>query len=282
MPEKAREHVLKRIRHASFSGKRGQVAKYILDHHIEAAFLTAAELARRAGVSEPTVIRFAIDLGFSGYPALQRALQDLVQQELTTVDRIKIQALHRENKDPAIRSLWLDLRNLEETIKLVDPKAIAQVVEKLIRADRVIVVGLRMSAALATYMRLALKKSVPTVVAVTSGDGSFFDELVYTTPRSVVIGIGFPRYARPTIEYLEAARAKGVTTVALTDSELSPLVAHADHVLLARCRALSYVDSFAAPIALIGAIATALSLRTEHTERLEELEALWKRYQVFY
>ena len=282
MPEKARDHVLKRIRCKSFAGKRGQVAKYILDHHIEAAFLTAAELARRAGVSEPTVIRFAIDLGFSGYPALQRALQDLVQQELTTVDRIKIQALHRENKDPAIRSLWLDLRNLEETIKLVDPKAIAQVVEKLIRADRVIVVGLRMSAALATYMRLALKKSVPTVVAVTSGDGSFFDELVYTTPRSVVIGIGFPRYARPTIEYLEAARAKGVTTVALTDSELSPLVAHADHVLLARCRALSYVDSFAAPIALIGAIATALSLRSEHTERLEELEALWKRYQVFY
>jgi len=98
----------------------------------------------------------------------------------------------------------------------------------------------------------------------------------------VVIGIGFPRYARPTIDYLEAARAKGVTTVALTDSELSPLVAHANHVLLARCRALSYVDSFTAPIALIGAIATALSLRTEHTERLEELEALWKRYQVFY
>ena len=282
MPDKAREHVLKRIRRTSFSGKRGQVAKYILDHHIEAAFLTAAELARRAGVSEPTVIRFATDLGFSGYPALQRALQDLVQQELTTVDRIKIQALHRENKDPAIRSLWLDLRNLEETIKLIDPKAMAQVVEKLATADRVIVVGLRMSAALATYMRLALKKSVSTVVAVTSEDGSFFDELVYTTPRSVVIGIGFPRYARPTIDYLEAARAKGVTTVALTDSELSPLVAHADHVLLARCRALSYVDSFTAPIALIGAIATALSLRTEHTERLEELEALWKRYQVFY
>jgi len=258
------------------------VAKYILDHHIEAAFLTAAELARRAGVSEPTVIRFATDLGFSGYPALQRALQDLVQQELTTVDRIKIRALRRQNKDPAVQSLWQDLRNLEETIKLIDPKTMAQVVEKLFRADRVIVVGLRMSAALATYMRLALKKSVPTVVAVTRGDGSFFDELVWATSKSVVVGIGFPRYSRATPGYLAAARAKGVTTVAITDSELSPLVPHADHVLLARCRALSYVDSFTAPIALIGAIATALSLRSEHTERLEELEALWKRYQVFY
>jgi DNA-binding MurR/RpiR family transcriptional regulator len=98
----------------------------------------------------------------------------------------------------------------------------------------------------------------------------------------VVVGISFPRYSRPTASYLEAAQAKGVTTVALTDSELSPLVPHADHVLLARCRALSYVDSFAAPIALIGAIATALSLGAEHTERLEELEALWKQYQVFY
>ncbi|HAF70818.1 MAG: Transcriptional regulator, RpiR family [Acetothermia bacterium 64_32] len=274
--------VLDRIRSATFPGKRSRVAKYILDHHIEAAFLTAAELARRAGVSEPTVIRFATDLGFPGYPALQRALQDLVQQELTTVDRIRIQALRRQNKDPAVQSLWQDLRNLEETIKLADPKAIGQVVERLAAADRVIVVGLRMSAALASYMRLSLKKSIPTVVAVTKGDGSFFDELVWATRSSVVVGISFPRYSRATPGYLAAARAKGVTTVAITDSELSPLVSHADHVLLARCRALSYVDSFAAPIALIGAVATALSLRAEHTQRLEELEALWKRHQVFH
>ncbi|MGC9529550.1 MAG: MurR/RpiR family transcriptional regulator [Candidatus Bipolaricaulaceae bacterium] len=274
------KELLAAIRETHFPGKRGRVAKYILDNGVEAAFLTAAELARRAEVSEPTVIRFATDLGFPGYPALQRALQDIVQQQLTTVDRLSLPD-RGQARPPTLQALWQDLRNLEETIRAADPPTIAQVVGRLAEADRVLVVGLRMSAALATYMRLALKKSVPTVVSVTTADGTFYDELVYATSQSVVVGIGFPRYARPTAEYLEAARGQGVPTVVLTDSQLSPLAPHADYLLLARCRAVSYVDSFTAPMAMIGALGTALSLRVDNTHRLERLEQLWRQHRVF-
>ncbi len=273
--------LLTAVRRTRFPGKRAQVAKYILDNYMESAFLTAAEVARRVGVSEPTVIRFAMDLGYSGFTALQRALQDLIQQRLTTVQRLRLQPRSLGGEIPVVQSLWRDLRNLEETIEAVDPEAVMRVVDLLAAADRVIVVGLRMSAALADYTRFALKKSVPTVVAVTSGDGTFFEELLYATPRSVVLGLGFPRYTRTTVDYLEAAREHGLAVVAITDSQLSPLVAFADHVLLARSRALSYVDSFTAPIAVIGALATALSLKTGEPERLEKLERLWKKYRVF-
>ncbi len=269
------------IRSTRFPGKRSQVARYMLDNHLEAAFLTAAEVARRAGVSEPTVIRFAMDLGYRGFASLQRALQDLIQQELTTVQRLRLQPRSLPGELPVIQSLWRDLRNLEETIEAADPEAVMRIVELLAAADRVIVLGLRMSATLAQYTRLALKKSVPTVVAITSGDGTFFEELVYATSRSVVLGLGFPRYTRLTVEYLEATREQSIPVVAITDSQLSPLVPLADHVLLARSRALSYVDSFAAPIALIGALATALSLKTSDSEQLEQLEHWWRKYRVF-
>ncbi len=281
MAEEGKADLLTAIRRTRFPGKRARVAKYILDTHLEAAFLTAAEVASRVGVSEPTVIRFAMDLGYSGFTALQRALQDLIQQELTTVQRLRLQPRSLPGELPVIQSLWRDLRNIEETIESLDPDQASRVVDRLAEADRVLVVGLRMSAALAQYARLALKKSVPTVVAVTSGDGTFFEELVHTTPRSLVVGLGFPRYARVTVDYLEAARAHGLTVVAITDSHLSPLVPLADHVLLARSRAMSYVDSFAAPIALIGALATALSLRTGDPEQLEQLEQWWRKYRVF-
>jgi len=281
MPEEVTDDLLGAIRRTRFPGKRARVAKYILDTHLEAAFLTAAEVANRVGVSEPTVIRFAMDLGYSGFTALQRALQDLIQQELTTVQRLRLQPRSLPGELPIIQSLWRDLRNIEESIESLDSDEAMRVVDRLADADRVLVVGLRMSAALAQYARLALKKSVPTVVAVTSGDGTFFEELVHTTERSLVVGLGFPRYARVTVDYLEAARAHGLPVVAITDSHLSPLAPLADHVLLARSRAMSYVDSFAAPIALIGALATALSLRTGDPEQLEQLEQWWRTYRVF-
>ncbi len=281
MHTKGPSDLLTAIRSTHFPGKRTQVAKFILDNYMESAFFTAAEVARRVGVSEPTVIRFAMDLGYGGFTELQRALQDLIQQRLTTVQRLRLQPRSPEGQVPVIQSLWRDLRNLEETIEALDPEVVMRVVGLLADADRVIVVGLRMSSALAHYMRFALKKSVPTVVAVTSGDGAFFEELVYTTPRSVVVGLGFPRYTRTTVDYLEATREQGLPIVAITDSQLSPLVPLADHVLLARSRALSYVDSFTAPIAVICALATTLSVKTGDPDKLERLESLWRKYRVF-
>ncbi len=281
MPKQTRTDLLSSIRRTHFPGKRAQVAKYILDNYMESAFLTAAQVAHRAEVSEPTVIRFATDLGYSGFTALQRALQDLIQQRLTTVQRLRLTPPSQQQEDPVLQSLWRDLRNLEETIEALDLPTVRRIVDLLAVADRVIVVGLRMSAALAEYTRFALKKSIPTVVAVTSGDGTFFEELMHTTSRSVVVGLGFPRYTRATAEYLEAARQHKVTVVAITDSQLSPLAPMADEVLLARSRALSYVDSFTAPIAVIGALATTLSLVTGDPDKLGALEALWRRYRVF-
>ncbi len=281
---KPKGDVFERIKTEPLTGKKRQVAKYILDNYIEASFLTAAQLAERVQVSEPTVIRLAYDLGFRGYPELKDALQEKVQVQLTTVQRLRRNPQRVSNKSPAIQSLIAEAGNLDSLVHSVNVREVKRVVARLVAADKVIILGYKMSSVLAEYLHMALKNSVDNTVAVTEATGLFQEELVFAGPQSVVVGISFPRYTRAMIRDFRQAREEGIRTVAITDSELSPLVEHADHCLLAPCRAVSYVDAFAAAIGLLCAIATEVSIAAEEQliGRLAKLEELWEEDELFF
>lgn len=282
---KRQKDVLALIKSTPLSDKKKQVAKYIVDNYIEAAFLTAAELARRASVSEPTVIRLATDLGFTGFPEMRNALQDKVQSKLTTLSRLKKGSRRfKSSRNPAIQSMVTDMKNLENTLHNLNVRTLNRVVNRLVQADKVIILGYKMSSCLAQFLQMALKKSIDNTVAVTANMGQFQEELVFTTESSVVIAISFPRYTTAIVRDFRMAKQKGVTTIAITDSELSPLVEYATDYLLAKCDFVSYVDSFAAAMSLLCAIATAVSIKLEDETlpRLEELEKMWEENEVFF
>jgi DNA-binding MurR/RpiR family transcriptional regulator len=271
------------MRTLPLTGKKRQVAKYILDNYIEASFLTAAQLAARVNVSEPTVIRLAYELGFGGFPELKDALQEEVQAQLTTVERLR-RGRRKSSKTPGVRSLITEAGNVDHLIHTIDVRELRQVSKRLLNANKVIVVGYKMSAILAEYFHMALKKSVDNTVAVTEATGGFQEELVFAGPRSVVVGISFPRYTAAIVRDFRQAQEHGIETIAITDSELSPLVEYADHSLLAPSRAVSYVDAFAAPIALLCAISTQVSVMTQEKliERLAAVEKLWEENGIFH
>lgn len=281
---KRQKDVLALIKSTPLSDKKKQVAKYIVDNYIKVAFLTAAELARRSSVSEPTVIRLAVDLGYAGFPEMRSALQDKVQGKLTTLSRLKGSHRFKASKNPAVQSLVTDMKNLENTLHNINARTLNRVVNRIVQADKVIILGYKMSSCLAQFFQMALKKSIDNTVAVTTSPGQFQEELVFTTEKSVVIVISFPRYSTAVVRDFRMAKQKGVTTIAITDSELSPLVDHATDYLLARCDFVSYIDSFAAAMSLLCAIATAVSIKseTETLPRLEELEELWEKNEVFF
>ncbi|MCK4682792.1 MurR/RpiR family transcriptional regulator [Candidatus Bipolaricaulota bacterium] len=281
---KRQKDVLALIKSTPLSDKKKQVAKYIVDNYIKVAFLTAAELARRSSVSEPTVIRLAVDLGYAGFPEMRSALQDKVQGKLTTLSRLKGSHRFKASKNPAVQSLVTDMKNLENTLHNINARTLNRVVNRIVQADKVIILGYKMSSCLAQFFQMALKKSIDNTVAVTTSPGQFQEELVFTTEKSVVIAISFPRYSTAVVRDFRMAKQKGVTTIAITDSELSPLVDHATDYLLARCDFVSYIDSFAAAMSLLCAIATAVSIKseTETLPRLEELEELWEKNEVFF
>jgi len=272
------------IKSTPLSDKKKQVAKYIVDNHIETAFLTAAELAHRSSVSEPTVIRLATDLGYSGFPEMRAALQDKVQSKLTTLSRLKESHRFKASTNPAVQSLVTDMKNLQNTLHNLNVRTLNRVVNRIVQADKVIILGYKMSSCLAQFFQMALKKSIDNTVAVTISPGQFQEELVFTTQESAVIAISFPRYTTAVVRDFRMAKRKGLTTIAITDSELSPLVEHATDYLLARCDFVSYIDSFAAVMSLLCAVATAVSIKseTETLPRLEELEKLWEENEVFF
>jgi len=281
---KRQKDILALIKSTPLSDKKKQVAKYIVDNHIETAFLTAAELAHRSSVSEPTVIRLATDLGYSGFPEMRAALQDKVQSKLTTLSRLKESHRFKASTNPAVQSLVTDMKNLQNTLHNLNVRTLNRVVNRIVQADKVIILGYKMSSCLAQFFQMALKKSIDNTVAVTISPGQFQEELVFTTQESAVIAISFPRYTTAVVRDFRMAKHKGLTTIAITDSELSPLVEHATDYLLARCDFVSYIDSFAAVMSLLCAVATAVSIKseTETLPRLEELEKLWEENEVFF
>jgi len=269
----------------ALKGKKYLVGKYILDNYQEAAFATVAGLAKKTGVSKATILRFATDLGFEGYQQLQQAIRSTVQRELTTIDRLKEYNQHLGKEgNAAIRVLLNDIRNLEDTLHGLDPEKLDNIISKIIKADRIIILAVGKVSTLAHLMQLTFSQILDNVVVITSSSYLAYQELAKCGSDSLIIGFGFPRYPRETVEFLKAARREGMTVLSITDSELSPLVEYSDHVLVTKVKIVSHIDSYVAPLSVIQAIATCVSLRKrdETLKRLKKMERLWKDYQVFH
>jgi len=267
------------------SGKKRTVAKYVLDHHIEAAFLRASDLAKRTDVSEPTVVRFAMDLGYPGYAEFREALQMMVQRELTVLDRLREYHEHVEDEDdPVIKVLWSDMANLESTFKTLNVQQLHRVADRIIEARHIYAIGVRASAVLAQFLEITLKRVLTSISSVTSSADFFLEQLPTLDDRDLVIAFGFPRYPNEVLHYLRASQEMGVPTIAITDSQLSPLAEWADEYLLTRCQMIAMMESYAAPVSLVGALSTLVGLKLEEETlpQFRTLERLWEQYDIFH
>lgn len=261
-----------------------RAAQYIMDHYEEAIFLTASKLAKKAGVSEATVVRLAQVLGFDGYPKLQQMLRKNLQSRLTTVTRLEQTVQHvRSDGDILTKVLQEDIRNLSETLRDISREAFHQAVTDMTRARRIYVVGLRGAHApalvLALYLRFLEKQASPVI----PGYGDVWNTLHGMDKEDLVIGISLPRYTRLTIEILEYAKAKGARVGAITDSLISPLARNADWVLPVHSRLDSFIESFTAAMSLVNALLTALSVQNpeETMKALKEREGLWQKKGIY-
>lgn len=278
-----RRPLAKRIQenYPDMSKSQKKIAEYILQHYDKAVFLTAQKLGRTLDVSESTVIRFANLLGYDGFPQLQRALQDMVRNKITTVERLQL-SLKDKEPDIARRVFTMDSDNMRRTLEELDTKAFAAAVEKILAARRIYIISLRSTMApghfLCFYLQLLLKNCRMINL------NSFLEELAEAGPDDLVIGMSFARYTRQTVEGLQFARERGAATVCITDTLTSPLAALCDTVLLAHSETASFIDSFVAPLSLVNALIIAVGTRDpERTSRtLAEFEETWNNFRIYY
>lgn len=259
------------------------IAEYILKHYDKAAFMTAAKLGISVGVSESTVVRFANELGFSGYPKLQKALQELIKNKLTTVQRIELSNDFVSEESALKGVLKSDMENIRATLEKINHKTFEDVVNGIFAAKKIYIIGLRSSTALSEFLGFYLNLILDNVKIVEYGISDIFEQMINVHEDDLVIGIGFPRYAARTIEALAFAQSRGSKVVAITDSLLSPLAARADYTLIAQSNMASFVDSLVAPLSVINALIIAVGLREKEkiSTTFLDLESIWEEYQVY-
>lgn len=259
------------------------IAEYILKHYDKAAFMTAAKLGISVGVSESTVVRFANELGFSGYPKLQKALQELIKNKLTTVQRLELSNDYISEENALKGVLKADMENIRATLEKINQKTFEEVVNEILKAKRIYIIGLRSSTALADFLGFYLNVILDNVKVVGYGISDIFEQMISVGEGDLVIGIGFPRYAVKTIQALEFAHKRNASVVAITDSLLSPLAGKADHTLIAQSNMASFVDSLVAPLSVINALIIAVGLmeKDKIASTFNSLEDIWEEYQIY-
>lgn len=278
--------LIKRIQEKLSEMSKGQklIANYIINHYDKAAFMTAARLGEVVGVSESTVVRFAIELGYDGYPKLQKVLQELIKSKLTSVQRIEVSS-SRISEDNILRSvLQSDMEKIKLTLEEINQIDFNKIVESILSAKKIYVLGVRSSAPLASFLGFYFNLIFDNVRLVhTTSVSEMFEQILRATEGDVVIGISFPRYSKRTIKAMQYVKSQGATVIAITDSMESPMAQYADHSMIAHSDMASFVDSLVAPLSVINALIVAIGMRKKETlyQTFEKLENIWDEYQVY-
>ena len=281
-----KESILKKIEQGFDGFSKGQksIANYITAHYEKAAYMTAAKLGALADVSESTVVRFACQLGFDGYPEFQRALRELVRTNLTSFQRVEVSDSIIGDKDILTQVVLSDAEKLRNTLDTIDRGAFENAVDKIIGAKRIYILGVRSSATLAGFLHYNLQMAFDNLTLVQTTSGSeMLEQIMRIDKDDVMIAISFPRYSKRIINAVEFAKDKGADVIALTDSNASPIAQSADQVLTASSDMASFVDSLVAPMSIINAIAVSVAKKKkeELTVRLKTLEEIWDEYDVY-
>lgn len=246
--------------------------------------MTAGKLGKTVGVSESTVVRFAAELGYDGYPGMRKALQDMIRNRLTSVQRIEVAKDIMGNEQIVEAVINSDIEKLQNTLHELDRKSFDDAAAMILAAKNVYIVGMRSSAALASFLGFYLNFLLDNVHLVHDTTvNEVYEQVMRIGKGDVFIGISFPRYSSRTLKAMKFAKSAGATVIGITDNNTSPFVGVADILLYAKSDMVSFVDSIVAPMSLINALIVTVSTRsqTSISETFTNLEKLWSEHEVF-
>ena len=268
----------------SFSKGQRAIARFILDNYDKAAFMTAGKLGKTIGVSESTVVRFAADLGYDGYPSMRKALQEMIRNRLTSVQRIEVARDRIDDKEIIKSVISSDMHNLQATMDGLNQENFDAAINAIVEAKSIYIVGMRTSTALASFLGqyLNLIRGNVTVINNTAAS-EIHEQIIRIGEGDLFLGISYPRYSSHTVDAMNFAKSMGAKAIAITDSQASPLVGIADISMFAKSDMVSFIDSLVAPMSLINAIIIAVGRRNRDSvaATFARLENIWMEYDVY-
>ena len=268
----------------SFSKGQKRIAQFIAEHYDEAAYMTAFRLGETVGVSESTVVRFAAELGYDGYPELQKAVQELVRSRLTSIRRIEVTRARMTDAEVLDNVMGSDIANVRQTLEELPHDVFNGAVDAIVNARQVYIFGAGSCRALANFLAYYLKLLMGNVHLIyTSSTAEILEEMIHISEDDAIIGMSFPRYSSKAVKTMHFAHSRHAKVLAITDSQLSPIAEYATHLLLAHSDLATIVDSLVAPLSILNALIVAISLKKieQNAGTLAELETLWEKYEVY-
>lgn len=259
------------------------IAQYILNNYDKVAFMTACKLGETVGVSESTVVRFANALGYSGYPKLQAALQELIKNKLTTVQRVEMANDYSDENTTLNKILKGDIDNIRETLEEIDGEAFQEAVSRLLKARKIYILGMRTSFVVAQYLGFYLGIILDNVHTVRMDMGDAFEQIVRIGEDDVVIAFSFPRYSKKSFQLVKYAKEKGAHVISITDSLFAPIASESDNTLIVKSNMASFVDSLVPAMSVANALAVAVGMKEKEDikEHFDDLEQMWDKYGMF-
>ncbi|MGL4914050.1 MAG: MurR/RpiR family transcriptional regulator [Romboutsia sp.] len=266
-----------------FSKGQKLIAQYILSNYDKVAFMTACKLGETVGVSESTVVRFANALGYSGYPKLQAALQELIKNKLTTVQRVEMAKEYSDDYTILNKVLKSDMDNIKSTLEEIDQRAFEDSANRLLKARKIYILGMRSSFTIAQYLGFYLDIILDNVHIIRMDMGDAFEQIVRIDENDVLIAISFPRYSKKSYQVVNYAKEKGAHIISLTDSLFAPVASLADNTLLVKSNMASFVDSLVPALSIVNALIVAVGMKEKEDikEYFDDLEKIWDRYSVY-
>lgn len=267
----------------SFSKGQKRIAAFVLESYDKAAFMTASKLGQAVNVSESTVVRFAAELGYDGYPSMQRSLQKMIRSRLTSVQRMEM-ANDQMGSDVASSVLRSDISMIRSTLEELDPVRFQNAVDALLKAKKIYIMGVRSSSAISRFLAFHFNHIFDNICEVSANTVSeVFEQILRVGEDDVLIAVCFPRYSSRTVKAMHYARSRGATVIAITDSEVSPVAAEASITLTAKSDMVSFVDSLVAPMSLANALIVAVSQKRSQdvSDAFKQLEQIWEEYDVY-
>jgi len=278
--------LLRQIESSYHSFSKGQkcIANYVMNNYDKAVNLTAAKLGRIVGVSESTVVRFATELGFKGYPGFQKALDEIVKNKLNSIQRIALTTTRLEEDKVLDTVLQSDYENLRFTKEQMNNEDFDRAIDLISDARKIYIVGGRSCEALAQFMGYYLNYIFDNVKLISSNSVTVsLEEIHRMNSEDVIIGVSFPRYSIDTVRVIEFSQKRNAKIITITDSNASPMIKYSDCKLFAKSDMVSVVDSLVAPLSLINALIAALSIRNKDrvVASMETLEDIWEEFSVY-
>lgn len=268
----------------TFSKGQKLIANFILESYDKAAFMTASKLGKTVKVSESTVVRFAAELGYDGYPAMQKALQEMIRSKLTSIQRIEVSNDRIGDHDILSMVMQSDIEKIRLTMEETDQAQFQRAVDAIVKARHIYILGVRSAAAIASFLGFYFTLIFNNVTIIhTTSSSEVFEQLLHIGPEDVILGISFPRYSRRTVKAMQFAHDRGAESIAITDSAVSPLAPYSTITLLAKSDMASFVDSLVAPLSLVNALIVAIGRKKNDdlSQTFESLERIWDEYEVY-